>query len=535
MVNLTVTLLPGLLRCTFAFRHISITAFPRSIHPSRQPPKLLRSVHQQQNFLKSYPTAAMGRLGSTSMSEEIAAKVIVVGSINQDLTTYAPSLPDPGQTILGSDFITTPGGKGANQAAAASAIGVVPKTSPSRGGGVHMIGRVGDDVMGGTLISGLQSKAVNIKENEARVGGAHTGIASIVVDSNTGQNTIVVAPGANLALSEEHVESSLRNLLDGGVDGEGSSRQRDVVLVQLEIMPESALRSLVCASELGALTILNPAPAPKGWELNKHWYSNIDILVPNETELASLCGLSNSDDVTGEGEEAMARSLLERGVRHAVIVTLGARGAMIVRRRSKNVETSNAPDVQTIMISEPADLPCKSQPVVDAVGAGDAFCGALAAYLSRSVELERAASMTCGVASMSVRRRGAQESYPSAEDLPDCLKLDGIEGSGNDRSKPTRKTITFVTGNKNKLAEVRRLLSTDSGIPFDIDNARLDLPELQGTPHDIARAKCQAASDKLQTAVLTEDTCLCFEALNGLPGPYIKWFLEDLGLDGLNK
>eukprot|EP00571_Detonula_confervacea_P001548 CAMPEP_0172326850 /NCGR_PEP_ID=MMETSP1058-20130122/57785_1 /TAXON_ID=83371 /ORGANISM="Detonula confervacea, Strain CCMP 353" /LENGTH=601 /DNA_ID=CAMNT_0013043739 /DNA_START=176 /DNA_END=1981 /DNA_ORIENTATION=+ len=495
----------------------------------------------------------MGRLGSTHASQkenptaDNNGKVIVVGSINQDLTTYATSLPTPGQTILGSDFITTAGGKGANQAVAASSIGVVDQTV----GGVHMIGRVGNDDMGRGLVSGLQSKGVKLNESETRVAGAHTGVASINVDLNTGQNTIVVAPGANLELSSDDVKSSLADLLS-----DGDKQRRDVVLVQLEIKPETALQTLTSASKLGALTILNPAPAPKGWELTEDWYSSIDILIPNETELASLCGVSNSEDVTGEGEEAMAKSLLERGVRHAVIVTLGARGAMIVRRKHyANVESSsNAPDnsnidnnLQTIMISEPSDLPCKFQPVVDAVGAGDAFCGALAAYLSRGIHLDQAASMACGVASMSVRKRGAQTSYPEAEDLPDCLRLDSVltnDVVDNEESisiGQPRSTITFVTGNKNKLAEVQRLLSTSSAsdetpsIPFDIDNMKLDLPELQGSPRDIASEKCKTASQQLQTAVLTEDTCLCFRGLNDLPGPYIKWFLEDLGHDGLNK
>jgi len=455
-------------------------------------------------------------------------KVIIVGSINQDMTTYASSLPSPGQTILGSDFITTAGGKGANQAVAASSIGVVNTSH-----GVHMIGRVGNDSIGRSLLSSLQSKGVKLDENRARITGAHTGVASINVDLNTGQNTIVVAPGANLALSKEDVDDSLACLLGSG--GEG----KNVVLVQLEIKPSAALQTLRSASNLGALTILNPAPAPKEWELTQDWYCSIDILVPNETELASLCGVPNCDDVTGEGEEAMARSLLDKGVRQAVIVTLGARGAMIVRKSDTNVD-----NIQTVMISEPADMPCKYKPVVDAVGAGDAFCGALAAYLSRGIGLDQAASMACGIASMSVRKRGAQESYPSADDLPDSLRLDSELTIHRDNSKEsanqTRKAITFVTGNKKKLEEVQRLLSTSSSIDksssiaFDIDNHKLDLPELQGDPRDIAREKCQTASHRLQRAVLTEDTSLCFYGLNGLPGPYIKYFLEDLGHDGLN-
>ena len=478
---------------------------------------------------------------STNDQDEIQdGKVVIVGSINQDLTTYASSLPSPGETILGTDFILTPGGKGANQAVAASSIGVV-----RRGGGgdnngnngVHMIGRVGNDVMGTALLSGLTSRNVQLDETQSKVDGAHTGTASIVVDTTTGQNTIAVAPGANLELSENDVTSSLTSVLDS------NTKSRDVVLVQLEITPSTALQTLKCASSQGAITILNPAPAPKEWELTNDWYTNIDILIPNETELASLCGFPDSESVTGEGEEAMARALLDRGVREAVIVTLGARGAMIVRRNDNQSTQDSTGDIvgddsiQTIMINEPEDLPCKTEPVIDAVGAGDAFCGALAAYLSRGVSLEQAASMACGVASMSVRKRGAQESYPRLEDLPGCLKLDDTTGSGaNEEEEVETKTITFVTGNKNKLAEVQRLLST-SASDLTITNTKLDLPELQGSPQEIAREKCKVASELLPkgTPVFTEDTCLCFRALNGLPGPYIKWFLDDLGHNGLNK
>ena len=462
-----------------------------------------------------------------TVSKTPNSKVIVVGSINQDLTTYASSLPSAGQTILGTDFVTTGGGKGANQAVAASKLNIV---DTQNNGGVYMIGRVGNDVMGNTLLSSLQTNGVKINKDEMKVIGQHTGVASINVDTNSGQNTIVVAPGANLALTSDDVQSSLANV-----------SEKDVVLVQLEIKPEAALQALKSASSKGALTILNPAPAPKDWELTPEWYSYIDLLIPNETELASLCGLSNEEEsVTGEGEEAMARQLLDKGIRHAVIVTLGERGAMIVRR-CKDDTNADSLQTQTIMISEPADLPCKDEPVVDTVGAGDSFCGGLAAYLSRGVELEKAASMACGVASMSVRKRGAQESYPSADNLPDCLKLKSLELNDEEEdanNKDSRKAITFVTGNKNKLMEVQRLIassSSSSSIPFDITNHKLDLPELQGTPEEIARVKCQTAAKELQTAVLTEDTCLCFRALNDLPGPYIKWFLDSLGHEGLNK
>jgi ribokinase/non-canonical purine NTP pyrophosphatase (RdgB/HAM1 family) len=535
MIAKTIILIELLCHRTFTL-HTATSAF---VHCSRRSPRSDRSRNPNHILLRTDAsiTTTMVTASRDSSEHPPPGKVVVVGSINQDLTTYAPSLPSPGQTILGSDFIITAGGKGANQAVAASSIGVVDKTR-----GVHMIGRVGDDDMGLSILSKLSSKGVRLNERESRAAGVHTGVASIVVDTTSGQNTIVVAPGANMHLSKEEVKATIMNLLSGS---DGYIGERAVVLVQLEIAPESALQALQCASKLGAISILNPAPAPEGWGLTNEWYSAIDILVPNETELASLSGLSTTEYVTGEGEDAMAKALLERGVRHAVIVTLGARGAMIVRK-SAGAGTSSNTDIedciQTIMIREPIDLPCKLEPVVDSVGAGDAFCGALAAYLSRGVELEKAACMACGVASMSVRKRGAQESYPHADELPDCLRLDEgtpmqriVEGGQESNSMPsTKKKITFVTGNKNKLAEVQRLLSSSS-FAVDIDNYKLDLPELQGSPHDIAREKCHLASQQLKAAVFTEDTCLCFYGLNSLPGPYIKWFLDSLGHDGLNK
>ena len=125
------------------------------------------------------------------------------------------------------------------------------------------------------------------------------------------------------------------------------------MLTQLEIRPETAL---------GAP---NPAPVPEGWDLTGEWYSKVDLLIPNEVELASLCGVS-IEDITGKGEEAMARSLLEWGVRVAVIVTLGPRGAMIVRRDRPSETPGVASDaldagngIRTIMVEEPADLPCR--------------------------------------------------------------------------------------------------------------------------------------------------------------------------------
>ena len=131
---------------------------------------------------------------------------------------------------------------------------------------------------------------------------------------------------------------------------------------------------------------------------------------------------------------------------------------------------------------------------------------------------------------MSVRKDGAQTSYPMYDDLPDCLKLDSAK-----RRKVGKDCITFVTGNKKKLEEVKQILAKGGEIPYEITNRKIDLPELQGEPFEIAKEKCRLAAKQINGAVLTEDTSLCFNALNSMPGPYIKWFLESCGHDGLNK
>ena len=359
--------------------------------------------------------------------------------------------------------------------------------------------------------------------------GIMTGVAPITVDQQ-GENNIIVCPGANAQLTPEEVQQALEDFTSSSSSTTTKSTTQNTVLVQLEIPMESALQALKTGTEMGSLTILNPAPAPSE-RLDDEFYKYADIVIPNETELRILCG--HSDDDEKIDEVTLAQQLLSKGVRKAVIVTLGARGAMIVEKNGS-----------VTMVQAPQDLPCNELPVIDTVGAGDAFCGSLASYLSAGTPLEDAANMACGVASMSVRKRGAQSSYPTVEELPPQLLISSsAQGEKGSKSKPT---ITFVTGNKKKLEELQRLLgmtgdsssskdASSSELPFTITNKKLDLPELQGEPEEIAIEKCRMASLQVKGPVLIEDTCLCFNALNGLPGPYIKWFLEKTGHSGLNN
>ena len=323
-------------------------------------------------------------------------QVVVVGSANQDLTAYTATAPKTGETVLGESFETSFGGKGANQGVAAAALAIVP---------VSMVCKVGADAFGSELLGSFRDVNLQYDESSVVVPDVSTGVAQIIVDTKTGDNQIIVIPGANHALTSSDVRSAITSM---------AKEIPMTVVIQLEIKPEVALEALKVAKEVGATTIFNPAPAPEGWELDSDFYKYADIVIPNETELRSLC--KGEESAKTDDEEVMAKTLFARGVSKAVIVTLGARGAMVVSKSGEN-------DVQTELVCAPPDLPCNAEPVVDTVGAGDSFCGSLSAYLSAGLSLGEAATKACGVASMSVRKRGAQSSYPRADELPDILRL----------------------------------------------------------------------------------------------------------------
>uniref|UniRef100_A0A7S2RL12 Multifunctional fusion protein n=1 Tax=Eucampia antarctica TaxID=49252 RepID=A0A7S2RL12_9STRA len=480
-----------------------------------------------------------------SASSSLACDICVVGSANQDVTVYLassssgdPNKPHPlkwGETIITSTTSSsqrsseiTCGGKGANQAVAAASF--FPTKNNKN---VHMVCRVGEDSFGKTLLRNLSEANVSYydsPEDTVISKNSSTGMASILVDGNTGDNMIVVVPGANHDLHPQDVK-----IPDGC----------KVVLTQLEIPVPTAITACQIAVKNGCLSILNPAPC-NDITIPNELYQNVDILVPNEVELRSLC--RNTDNV--DDEETMARKLLtEKRIRRAVIVTLGARGAMIVAREEHNADT-----ISTFHVQAPPELPCHNQPVVDTVGAGDAFCGALAAHLSSvllqeqkitSQDIIAASTKACGFASISVRTRGAQSSYPKLNEIPHCLRVVpqgnvSSNKSSHNSSQTNKIPLTFVTGNLNKLKEVQNIMMSDNdennNFPFTLTNVKLkDLPEIQGRdPIEIAQEKCKWAAKRIMGPVLIEDTSLCFVALNSLPGPYIKWFLESCGHDGLN-
>ena len=288
--------------------------------------------------------------------------IVVVGSLNMDLVVRVPWMPKPGETILGCDFQTIPGGKGANQAVGAARMGA----------DVTMIGCVGDDAFGESLVSNLENEGVEIS-NIRVLPGVASGIAMITVDKN-GQNSIVVASGANMLLTPEDVGAALETL-----------ENVDVIVMPLEVPLTCVQEAIHLGKELGAQIVLNPAPAQ---HLPEDLLQSVDVLVPNETETAFLSGMDV--DTLPEAEKA-ARQLLGLGV-DVVVLTLGSRGALCI-------------DAQNLVKIKP-----HSVNVVDTTAAGDAFVASLSVGIAEGLGFEQAAKMANAAGALTVTRPGAQPS-----------------------------------------------------------------------------------------------------------------------------
>ena len=290
--------------------------------------------------------------------------MVVVGSLNRDLTILAARHPAPGETVLGSGHYWANGGKGANQAVAAARMGAR----------VAMIGAVGDDDHGQALVDSLAADAVDIS-GVHRESASETGLAVITVDS-AAENTIVVSPGANLALDPDSLAPHAAMI--------SSAR---VVLCQLEI----PIDTVVAAADLTrGIFCLNPAPAK---DLPTELMERVGILVPNRSELAHLSGKDARDD---EEILAAATSLGRSG---ATIVTMGGDGAMVVQE------------------SEVVRIPAPSVQSVDPTAAGDTFCGTVAAFLAADLGLEEAVRRAVAAGAIATTRRGAQPSIPDFAEL----------------------------------------------------------------------------------------------------------------------
>jgi ribokinase len=306
----------------------------------------------------------------------VGSRVVVVGSLNVDLVVGMERLPQPGETVLAHSFDRHAGGKGLNQAVACARLG----------GNVTMLGAVGDDASGTWLRSILQEDGID--GSNVRTLPGPSGTALIEVE-NGGENRIVVVPGANAQISAHDITAGIRDLADVGI-----------VLVQAEMplpLVEAALRA---AHERGAITIFNPSPVT---DFSRDLLKLVSVIVPNEHEAAILTGMDTTSSV--DATEAALR-FNEIGIGTAII-TRGGKGCVW----ASGANTGSVPTF-------------KVQPV-DTVGAGDAFCGGLAAALSFGLPMSEALRWASATGALATTKAGAVSSLPYRESVEELLELNG--------------------------------------------------------------------------------------------------------------
>jgi len=317
-----------------------------------------------------------GRLGAlerlraeTSIPKDRPPRVAVVGSLNMDLVVWAPRRPQPGESLPGTRFAMFLGGKGFNQAVAAARLGAT----------VAMIGRVGTDPFGDSLLAALKREGI-AAHHVARDAGAATGVALPLVEPD-GTNSIVVVLGANLALSPQDIDQALETIATV-----------DALLLQLEVPQATVLHAARIAHAAGVLVILNPAPAQT---LLPELVALSDWLVPNEVEAAMLTG--------EEGDPALAgRHLLAQGAR-GVVITLGHEGALVMTPQGEQ------------------RFPAFPVTPVDTTAAGDAFCGALAVALAEGQPIAAAVRFANAAGALATTVAGAEPSLPKREAVQEFL------------------------------------------------------------------------------------------------------------------
>lgn len=307
------------------------------------------------------------------MSQEPGA-IVVVGSLNADLVVQVERMPAPGETVRGSELVVLPGGKGANQAAAAALLG----------GRVAILGAVGDDGHGRLLLDAAARAGVDTGA-VVRLDGTATGTAVISVDAR-GENSIIISPGANGHLTPEYLAE---DFFTGAA----------VLCLCLEVSEATVLAAARRGRDAGAQVLLNLSPyQPVGPEL----LGQVDVLLVNDHEAGDLLGR----DVVEAGWDAVLSALVAVGVRRAV-VTLGSRGSVVLDATAASGDR----------VVEVAAVPVEA---VDTTGCGDAFTGALAQQIAAGRTLVEAAGFAARVAAIAATRPGAQSSYPRLDELADA-------------------------------------------------------------------------------------------------------------------
>jgi ribokinase len=297
--------------------------------------------------------------------------VLVVGSTMTDMIAYARVLPDAGETVIGDSFALGFGGKGANQAVMCALLGA----------SVSFVGCVGEDVFGKMTLENFESFGIDASR-VARTASAASGAAPIWVDA-AGENRIIVVPGANDELDPAVVEAAVREI------------SPEVVLCQLEIPALCVRAALQTARDCGGIAVLNPAPMT---DISVEILSLATWLIPNRTELATI---ARRLEISFEGPDDELGKRVGAALGVDMLVTLGGDGALIVRHQDATVTSVPAPATRAI----------------DTTGAGDAFVGAFAYALARSVPPRDAAAFACVCASASVEARGTQTSFPRGKRL----------------------------------------------------------------------------------------------------------------------
>ena len=303
-------------------------------------------------------------------------RICMVGSSNIDLIARVPRIPAPAETLIGSRFQMGFGGKGANQAVMAARLGAE----------VAVVTKLGRDVFGESTLAnyraqGIDTSYVLFDEKEA------SGVALIAVEEGSGQNSIIIAPGANFTLTPAEVRLASRAI-----------QSAQIVMCQLEVPIEISLEAFrVAKGGGGVTTILNPAPAAN---LPMELLQLTDILIPNEVEAAMLTGLPTTTDAE---VITAARKLQEWGVK-TLVITLGSRGALLIDGNE-----------------EPVFVRAEAVQAVDSTGAGDSFVGSFAYLLGSGRSVREAVERGCAIATRSVLRTGTQTSFPQRDEVAELL------------------------------------------------------------------------------------------------------------------
>lgn len=295
--------------------------------------------------------------------------VVVIGSTNTDMVIKASHLPQPGETILGGTFFMSAGGKGANQAVAAARLGA----------SVVFIAKTGFDIFGKQSVELFEKEGIDTS-SVMRDRIEPSGVALITVDDH-GENCIVVAPGANAALSPQDIDEAKEKFENAAL-----------ILMQLEIPTDTVEHVATIAAMKGTKLILNPAPAAK---LSNELLSKVSIITPNQKEAEMLTGIRVIDDVSAK---QAALVLQQKGI-ETVIITMGSAGAFLLDGNKSSM------------------VPGHKVKVVDTTAAGDVFSGALAVALCEGKTMEDAVAFACKAAAVSVTRLGAQASAPHRSEL----------------------------------------------------------------------------------------------------------------------